>query len=442
VIRPCAWRSAWLASSAWSRCGQLVLASLLLGRAVLAQEPPPPDQPPAALPPEISEETHRSRPGRFRIGPLYLTPTLRVRTIGFDTNVFYTATNRRADFMALGGPGLDAVLPVRRSLRLSGGGDVTYLYFVRTPSQRRLTGSARGQLDWGSLRSGLTLSARHETEMRRPDLELDRRVLTRTETQRVDVWRQIFGRTTLRLKGERMRRELDEGEVHLGVDLRRALSQDRYLAGGEIAYGLTVKTSIVLVAERASYRMLFDDRRDVVVDHVMGGLRTDESALISGRALVGQAWVRPGDRSFGIERLVAADVDATLNLSRRTRFGGIYSRDTGHSALAAPGAAFMLTTERYGLRLDKDLVGDFNLELFARRSRLSGAGRVVVTLPDGTVADGLRRDTADELGGDLGYRFRSRLRIGCAVSYVERRSTISYFGIDGLLVGLTVRYAP
>jgi hypothetical protein len=152
--------------------------------------------------------------------------------------------------------------------------------------------------------------------------------------------------------------------------------------------------------------------------------------------------MRPRDRSLGRLRVVVADVDATLNLSSRTRIGGFYRRDIGYSAYAASASTFMLTTEQYGLRLDKDLIGNLNLELFARRSWISGDGDTEVTLPDGTTARGFRRDRADEAGGDLGYRFRSRLRIGIAASYLRRRSTISYFGIEGLLVGLTVRYTP
>src|SRR5687767_4007485 len=58
------------------------------------------------------------RPGRYRLGPLYLTPRLDLGPIGVDNNVFYTATDRRVDGHATGGPGLEVVLPFRRSLLL------------------------------------------------------------------------------------------------------------------------------------------------------------------------------------------------------------------------------------------------------------------------------------------------------------------------------------
>ena len=43
---------------------------------------------------------------------------------------------------------------------------------------------------------------------------------------------------------------------------------------------------------------------------------------------------------------------------------------------------------------------------------------------------------------DLGYTFKRHLRIGASVSYVERRSTVDDFGIDGLLVGGTITFTP
>jgi hypothetical protein len=220
------------------------------------------------------------------------------------------------------------------------------------------------------------------------------------------------------------------------------LSQDRQSLRGDLSFGLTAKTSVAVKGEEARYRMPFDDRRDADAERVMGGLRTEATALISGEAMVGVLSFRPLDRSLASTRSVVANVNATLNLSAKTRIGGDYVRDMGYSGLVAPGAAFALATEQYGVRLDKDLLGGLNLELFARRSRLAGDGRIDVTLPDGRRVEGPRRDRAEEVGGDLGYRFRSRLRIGVAVSYMKRRSTISYFGIDGLVAGLTVRYAP
>ena len=58
--------------------------------AALGQETPP-----AGIP--VGEPTPE-RPGLFRAGTFYLTPYIHIGSMGIDTNVFYTATDRQTDF--------------------------------------------------------------------------------------------------------------------------------------------------------------------------------------------------------------------------------------------------------------------------------------------------------------------------------------------------------
>ena len=89
--------------------------------------------------------TSKTRPswtGRacFEQEPFYLTPYLHIGTLGVDTNVFYSATERQTDFTASGGPGLEIVRPFGRESRFVVDGGLDYLYFAKTESQRRLNG--------------------------------------------------------------------------------------------------------------------------------------------------------------------------------------------------------------------------------------------------------------------------------------------------------------
>ena len=78
----------------------------------------------------------RRSPGLVRVGSFYLTPYLRIGTLGVDTNVFYTPTERQTDFTASGGPGLEVVRPFgsRSRLRLDGGLDYVYFAADRVPA--------------------------------------------------------------------------------------------------------------------------------------------------------------------------------------------------------------------------------------------------------------------------------------------------------------------
>jgi hypothetical protein len=446
----------------------MLLASIVALRAAAQGPPATPEQTepgaperPSALPESTAakqtagdgpaaEETAETQPvapaqerlGRYRVGPLYFTPSLQIGTIGMDTNVFYTPSDRRADFVASGGPALEAVLRIKGALRLRSLGALQYQYFVRTEAQRRLTGAASTRLEWETVRTGFSLEGGYAQEQRRPSFEVDRRVLGTVRRATASLRRGIFGRTRLLLTGDQARYEVEPGEVHLGVDLRSALSRDETRIIADLDHGLTVKTSVALIAERTLHRHRFDRPRDADTDRLMVGLRTDATALISGRALAGVLEFRPRAPGLSPRQVTVWEVAATLNISSKTRLGCGVKRDLSYSALAASGGLPTLTSDVYALRLEKELFYNLDLEVFARRTRLVNDGGIALDLGDGLVVANQRRDTADEVGADLGYVLRSRLRVGVAASYAQRRSTVSYFGIDGLLVGLTVRVMP
>jgi hypothetical protein len=381
------------------------------------------------------------RPGRYRIGPFYVTPTFKIGTIGLDTNTLYTATGPRADMTASGGPGLDLVLPVWRALTLRGSGALTYLFYLRTASERRLMGAASGRVEWNGNRTSFSLETAIDRQRSRPSLEVDQRVLYTDTTQRANLKRTLFGRVRLSLSGQHDRREVDAGAEQYGVSLRNTMTREGYKLGADLDYGLTVKTSLAATYEHALDRFPLLTSGTTNRDRLMGGFRTDSSALISGLAMAGVQWVQPQGGPVSRPRLVC-DVDALLNLSVKTHIGASYRRDYSYSMLVASPEAPTVLSEVYGVRLDKDLIGDLNFQAFARRTRLWDDGRLSLALPGGQTYAGTRHDTADEVGGDLGYRFRGHLRLGVAASYLRRRSTVSYFGIKGLLVGLSMRYNP
>ena len=410
-----------------------------------------PSEPAASVPeagtapkPEAPTEEPQApgpRPGRYRIGPFYLTPTFKIGTIGLDTNTFYTPTGPRADMTASGGPGLDLVLPLWRALTLRGSGTLTYLFYLRTASERRLMGAANGRAEWNGNRTSLALEAATDRQRSRPSFEVDQRVPYNDTMQRASLRRTLVGRVRLLLSGQHDRREVDAGAEQYGVSLRNTMNHEDYKLGADLDYGLTVKTSLAATYEHVLDRFPLLTSRTTNRDRLMGGLRTDATALISGSALAGVQWVRPQGGPASRPHFVC-DVDALLNVSVKTHLGASYRRDYSYSMLVASPEAPTVLTETYGARLDKDLVGDLNFQAFVRRTRLWDDARLSLVLPDGQTYAGTRHDTADEVGGDLGYRFRGHLRLGVAASYTRRQSTISYFGIKGLLVGLSMRYNP
>jgi hypothetical protein len=54
----------------------------------------------------------------------------------------------------------------------------------------------------------------------------------------------------------------------------------------------------------------------------------------------------------------------------------------------------------------------------------------------------VRDDRVREAGVELGYQFRTRVRVGVTAFYTTREATIETFGVEGLQAGFTVQYNP
>jgi hypothetical protein len=378
----------------------------------------------------------------FRVGPFYLTPTLHLGPIGVDTNVFYTPTERITDFSASGGPGLELVLPLGTSGQFFAGGELDYLYFVKSESQRRLRGSANGGFDFKGTRTLFHVEEYYAETFGRPNYEVDARVSQQEEGTRLDLKRKLFGRIAVRILGRRSRFDTDGDAEYLGNDLSPTLTRDQYILGGGIDYALSVKTSFVVEGDQEWNRFPLASDRDADSNRIWAGFRTDGTALIAGQALVGFLWFRPtATPGFELRRTIA-DVNATWSYSPKTQFTFVYARGLEYSAFETSGQTPTLFNERYGLRIQKKLVGSLDLRIFGRVTRFQTDGDITVDIPDEGTVTAPRDDITREAGLDLGYWLGTRARIGVVATYVDRNSNISYFGIDGLVVGASVQVTP
>ncbi|HEY7512148.1 MAG TPA: outer membrane beta-barrel protein [Vicinamibacteria bacterium] len=402
---------------------------------------------PAAGQPAAGEDAQeRPRPGLLRAGPVYLTPRLRLGTIGLDTNVFYTPTDRRTDFTASGGPGLEIVLPVRSSVQLSMDGGLDYVYFLETASQRRLAGDGKGRLDLVGARASLGTEAGWRRTFSRPSFEVDRRIVQDQRHARGDGRVDVGPHLQLRVEAGATRLDVPSGQDWGGADLRRALSRDTYLGRFTTAYRVTAKTSLLLEADHQADRFLLETARDADSNRLAGGFELRSTTRLSGRALAGvrSFRLRRADPRPRIEDTLEpyALVDLSYHFGPRTRIGAAYTRDLQYSAFTGAGGSPTVTMEAVRVRLEKGLVGALDLRLHGGLTRLRSEGLVTIAPADGEPVTAVRDDEAWEAGADLGYTFRRHLRVGVAASYVERRSTIEDFGIDGLLVGGTITFTP
>jgi hypothetical protein len=288
------------------------------------------------------------------------------------------------------------------------------------------------------VKTRLFVEERYQSSYGRPNFEVNERVQQETEGTRGFLRRNLGDRVALAFLGSRERTTTDSQD-YLGTDLGDTLTEDRYRAGGELRLALSVKTQIVGGGEQEWYRYPRLPERDGDSTKAYGGFRTDESALISGQALLGYQWFRLN--TGGERNGFYANVDAAWSISPKTKLGARYLRQIDYSAFATTGSTPTNVNEMAEVYLDKLLARNLYFRVFGRLATLASDGAITIVTPDG-IETAVRDDRVRETGAEFGYQFRTRVRIGVTATYTTRDSAFETFGIDGLLAGLTVQYNP
>ena len=399
-------------------------------------------QEPVAAGPPTSPAPSLERPGLWHWGPFWVTPRFRLGNVGVDTNVFYTATARQTDFYASGGPGLGIVLPLGAA-RLLLDGNLGYLYFARTESQRRWTDDGRARLEVGRGRARAGIEETYTRTFERPNFEVDRRITTEIWTTRADFTVDFTQRTGIRAEASRKQLDVPRGQDFFGTDLGRTLSRDVNQAIFGLLYHATPKTSLVLEGDYQQDRFRYQVDRDADSNRIYGGFEVRSQTRLSGRAVGGVRLFRPKNAADWSNRNGPyVDVNLIYRFGPHTALMATYLRDLQYSAFEPKGSTPTVDREDYGGRFEKGFLGRGSLWLYGNISRFVTDGAVTVIDGKGNVVTAVRDDKAWQAGADLGYYLRPKLRIGVAATYTKRRSTFDDFGLKGLLVGGTVTYNP
>jgi hypothetical protein len=384
--------------------------------------------------------SHSGAPlAQFFAGPFIVTPTFRISSLAFDTNVRYTQ-ERKPDFIASGGPGLDIALPFLDHWRLDVLGFSEYFYFQRTKDLRRWVGGGSAALDWKTTGTSASVTARINREFSRPNFEVDSRVGTRNRQFGARFERDL-GRLTLALNAGYLMSEVEAGQEEFrGANLETALTSNRFVTAADLRLRLTPVTSFLIEGGYADSRFPRASGRNYTEPNVGAGFLT--TGLIDGRITAGvrRTRLRSGNRSERTRPYLRADLKQQLG--RRFTLTERYAHESAASAFATDGQ--LPTYERRSL--DVDLRIEFNkrldMKIGGTRDRTVSDGLVRVVLDDGTTQIAKRDDVAYIGRADIGMRL-GRARVALFVSYTTRDSLyFDDFGIKGIQTGARVEYSP
>ena len=365
------------------------------------------------------------RPGRIRLGPLYLTPTVSLFNVGLDDNVFINNANRRSDFTATARGETDVRLRMRR-LEIGGRAMGEYVFFARSSTERSLNGSGEFRAALRVLRNLFVVGRLDLLSTRqRLSLEIDARARRIENGYRAGLSWQAAPKLIVAAAAGNDIVEFDSDQKFLGTSLRDVLNRDSraaYVAG---FYTLTPLTTVTVTSQWASVRFPYAPLRNTNSWRFTPGVEFKPRALISGTAAIGFRRFQPTSPIVPPFTGLAADMTLTYGTLRGTAITGQFKRDVAYSFETQ--TPYYVDTSvgvaaRRSLGRRMDLNGGFGRHWYGYRALQAGAAPV-----RGGPGDNALRDSVWTVGVGVGYVPSRNSRLSFDVLYDVRRSDRSVF---------------
>jgi hypothetical protein len=347
----------------------------------------------------------------FRLGPMLVSPGLRLQQVGFDTNIFIEAEVPREDFVASITPEVNLLLRPR-AMRVTGYVGADFNYFQRYAAERYVAPTMRGRVDLLLVRLRPYAAAGRTDTRDRPNREIDARA-RHLETE-------VGGGLALELSpqsfayGSATRSRIDyrPGERFGGVELDRALDKHTTSYDAGVHLSLTPLTSLTVTGGVAQDHFTFDASRNALSRQVSGELAFSADAIFSGTARVGYRDFQPDDPALDPYRGLTARVSLLYPVRDRGSAGVSVLRDVTYSFERAEG----YYVETMGdLTYTHRLFGGWDAQLRGAATRMNYSDHA----SEGTRVDGLRT-----VGVGGGYTFTDQSRLGLTFEWARRSSNL------------------
>jgi hypothetical protein len=350
-------------------------------------------------------------PGTAVLGPVRLTPSLVLRDMGVDNNVFNEAENPKTDFTFTVAPRVDVAFRARR-LHLTLAAVTDFVYFKKYESERSTNASAETRLEFDLGRLRPYVNARGVDTRSRLNTEVDTRARHHDVTYGTGVSFAVASRTRLLFNAATTGIEYEEGTEFRGEDLKTSFDSRRDTLDGGFSMDLTPITRFSVLVAREQQRFDFSTDRDSDTWRITPGLSFNPAGLVTGSASVGYRHFHPLSPALPDYSGLVSAVSVGATIYGRHHVQGVFNRDVQYSYDEA--TDYYLGTT----------VGVTWTMLVAGPIDVRGTGARTV-MDYRNVSEPTGRDVMNTYGGGIGYRFGSRARAGFNVEWLRRDSDSS-----------------
>jgi hypothetical protein len=267
-----------------------------------------------------------------QVGPLVLSPAVRLTNAGYDSNVFNTDDNRTSDYLATLIPSVDAWLRLSHA-RLNARTQFDIYYFKELTELRAVDTDYSARLEVPLNRfipyiEGAVANTRH-----RQNLEIDAIAKRRNDSWMAGADVRLSDKLFAGLYSRQSHLEYEPNSLFLDTDLARVLNHTSEAEGIAVRYLMTPYTTLTVEMQRDRDRFDLSRDRDSDGFRIVPTLTFSPLALISGRASIGfqqRKFLTGGQPDFS-GTIAFADLNYTL--LARTRFTAAARRQLEYSYL-------------------------------------------------------------------------------------------------------------
>lgn len=374
------------------------------------------------------------RESRVHIGAVYMTPTIHLKELGVDSNVFNAAGEQQSDFTFTLAPRTDLWVPIARRALLRGTAETDLVWYAQYETERSIDPQFTGRGELYLHRITLFAESSYLNSRQRLNYEVDLRARHLSNATVAGVGVRLTPKLSLEAAARRSETKFDADSYFDGASLQRMLNQQTTGGSLTVRHRVTPLSAIVLRLEQVEDEFAFAPARDSRSIRVMPGIEFQPRALIKGSAFVGYRNFTPSVPA-ALPQFSGLVAQLGLSYSRlgSTTLSTTYRRDLtysyeelqpffidnsiGASVRRALGSRFdvLLSTDRHSYEYK-----DLQPQLMA------------LTLTP-------RTDVTWSYGANIGCRI-GQGRIGFGASYWRRDSSTDYRDYNNLRFGTTVTY--
>jgi Putative beta-barrel porin 2 len=382
------WRAPWVAVT-------VAVAAALLARDAEAQGSP------------ILPETRS-----IQVGPMRLYPTMALREVGTDSNVYVDETGPKGDFTYSVTPRVYVVTPIANT-RFIGRAFGNLVYYRTYTDQQSTNMLFDGRYEVVSPGFRPFVSAGFADRRERQGYEIDARARQKQTTALVGADVDLTAITAVTAWASRTSTKWDEDEAFDGVILAEQLNYVSDIIAGGARFKVTPLTRIVASVEIQRDRFDESPLRDADSMRIGPSVDFDSTAAIAGHVTAGYRSFRPVSTGVASFRGFTASTQLRYQFRDWTEVNVDADRDVDYSY--DPLEPYVLESGGR-IRVTQRLIAHFEVIGVGERRLLQHQR------PGETSFDG-RREITRSVGGGIGIQFQKQVRFELVYEQTTRTSS-------------------